>query len=338
MKVEESMEDYMRMALEISADDLQEFIMIMKGNRAKYYFALDGILLIAIMMSEQANSEYLAELIELCDISKEDLKFISLVAKSVLYQDSTYFDVAKKLLNDNVKELNFLPYIENYYAGAVVDTLSKKTFYAPKNFTECKITYPVLYEEEEVCFQNLDIEVTTKWKFRGCRKVTFKNCKIKSTGGFFNFNSVGNIRFEECQFYDFKNRVGYIKSVNDFALVNCRYWKCGYISKKGGERGGVFYIENEVEINSILLKNNTLLNCYIESLATYVGATAVFLGLNVNIISKFIVVDNTFNGCKCIRPRNLTEALIGGYYTVTKLVNNQNTCSGELVRLFEKEK
>ena len=34
------MEDYMRMALEISADDLQEFIMIMKGNRAKYYFAL----------------------------------------------------------------------------------------------------------------------------------------------------------------------------------------------------------------------------------------------------------------------------------------------------------
>ena len=70
MKAEKTMEEYMYMALEISADDIQEFFLIMKDNKIKYYFALVGILLLAMKKSSELSRKYLVELIELCIYQK----------------------------------------------------------------------------------------------------------------------------------------------------------------------------------------------------------------------------------------------------------------------------
>ena len=46
--VEEKAEEYMRRALEISGEDMQEFLSLMGKDKVKYYFALEGILLVSL--------------------------------------------------------------------------------------------------------------------------------------------------------------------------------------------------------------------------------------------------------------------------------------------------
>ena len=46
--VEDPVEEYMRKALEISETDIQEFLSHMKEGKARYYFALDAILLVSM--------------------------------------------------------------------------------------------------------------------------------------------------------------------------------------------------------------------------------------------------------------------------------------------------
>ena len=132
---DEPVEEYMRKALDISDVDIREFVGYMKDSRIKYYFALEGILLISMGDYSADTYEYLAELIELTGISKDELRGVSLVAKSVLQQDSAYYDQAKELLTDDLQQVNFAPYIKNYYAGAILDTQHEKYYSAPKGET-----------------------------------------------------------------------------------------------------------------------------------------------------------------------------------------------------------
>lgn len=46
--VEDSVEEYMRKALEISEQDIQEFLSIVGDSKIKYYFATDGLILLSI--------------------------------------------------------------------------------------------------------------------------------------------------------------------------------------------------------------------------------------------------------------------------------------------------
>lgn len=335
MKAEKTMEEYMYMALEISADDIQEFFLIMKDNKIKYYFALDGILLLAMKKSSELSRKYLVELIELCHISKKDLEFLSLVAKSILYQESSYYNEAKVLINNNqLKELNFKPYMENYYVGAIIDTPNKKFFYAPKGTSGYEISYPVAYCEEEVCFENVDIEISEDWNFNGCGNITFKNCKIKSLGGHFVFKSVETLRFEECEFSGFSKRVAYIESVNEFASIDCKYFECGYQQAYEDENGGVFFISKRGTMNLILLKGNTLTNCYIRAKKVHYYVNGIFIGLDVYKLNEFIVVENIFNSCDLFGI-SLGNVLIEGEYRDAKIRNENNICRDDNVRIFK---
>ena len=70
MGAEEPVEELMRMALEISETDVQEFLSVVKEKNIKFYFALDGLLLLKMGNEEKVNYEYFGELLELCDVTK----------------------------------------------------------------------------------------------------------------------------------------------------------------------------------------------------------------------------------------------------------------------------
>lgn len=57
---DEPVEEYMRKALDISDVDIREFVGYMKDSRIKYYFALEGILLISMGDYSADTYEYLA--------------------------------------------------------------------------------------------------------------------------------------------------------------------------------------------------------------------------------------------------------------------------------------
>lgn len=345
MNVDDSMEDCMRKALEISDADMKEFLSLMKKNEVKYYFTLDALLMTAMGNATKANYEYLSELIELSDVTKRDLEYICLIAKSVLQQEPSFYDEAKDRVNDHVKNLDFSPYIQNYYAGIIADTSIKKVFSAPDEWCGTyKMAYPNYYEGKEVYFQNLDMEICTEWNFKSCRKVIFKNCKIKGLGGTFCFQKVEKVYFENCNLSDFSNRVAYMKSVNDFSTIDCEYENCGYITDDGsGARGGLFYVDNGWYGTKckILLQGNTLLNCYIKlkRSLSYTGVSGVFIGFeNGDYVKQMTIANNIFKNCQCINNVKFKRAVIGNenLFDVPEIVEENNICLGENIRLFEK--
>lgn len=348
---DEPTEEYMRKALDISDVDIREFIGYMKDSRSKYYFALEGILLISMGNYSEDTYEYLAELIELTGISKDELRGVSLVAKSVLQQDSTYYDEAKKLLTDDLQQINFAPYIKNYYAGAILDTQHEKYYSAPEGDT-LQLTLSGVYKAEKITYDNLVLYVDVSCKFDGCECVTISNCKLMpvNNNGSIRFKSIGKLYIENCEFLDFENRVAFFDEVNSIQINGCRFENCGFTCN-GDRRGGVFgtaCLNNTVKFE---FNDNRVLKCYIKAKERryHYGVSGVLIcfsgqyngGLLFNFLdqskkAEVTICDNQFVDCKCINNGNYTEAIISGISPEmdgVKIQNNQ--CIGSLTRLLE---
>ncbi len=251
IQIDNSIEDFMRMALDISEVDVQEFIDIMRGNHARYYFALEGILLVSMGKGEQASYEYLGELIELICISKRELEYLSTVARSILEQDSEYYDKAKSIAPESVEGFAVVPYIANFYAGAIVDTRIEKHFYAPNRDWNYGFWFPCLFQEKKVTFSNLAFEMSSAFEFNGCEIVVFRNCVIKGNDYSVYLRRCGDVKFINCRFYDFSSYTIVDDTVENLSLLKCEFENCllhyNRMSDDWKEIGGVVHVTNNVK-------------------------------------------------------------------------------------------
>lgn len=262
---EESMEDYMRKSLQISDMDIREFLERMQEGNAKYYFALDGLLLTAMRNSRQESYRYLATLIELCSITKSDLEYICLVAESVFQQNPYFYDQAKLIINAEARTVNYTSYVKNYYAGAIVDTRWEKQFSAPDIQLSASITYPTVYREKKTTFSDLAIELSNTWKFQGCEQVIFENCRIEGRKYSLSFSSCKSIAFRNCQFKNFSSYTIIEEQVENAEFDGCLFENCIYEYHRnhsdGLPIGGVIHTEgsNNNGLNKIF--NSFFKNC-----------------------------------------------------------------------------
>lgn len=329
---EEPLEEYMRKALEISDVDIKEFISYMKENQVRYYFALESMVLTAMGQQIQDNYEYLAELIELCGITKEDLKYLAFVAESILRQDSGYYDTAKDSINDRTRSLNFYPYISNYYAGALIDNDNEQYYTAPGlGMNTNDIILPAEYTARKVTFRNLVINLGEVCKFEGCETVDFINCKITTDDSkTLYFKAIGNVSFTECEFYDMDNHVACFTAVNNVEIKQCTLRNCGWMCGKNNY-GALFkyYWPLGDTFNFI---NNKVLNCYIKNTDSYGGSTGILI--DSGEVRGGMIRGNEFIGCQCINNNVYTDAIIRGEKNHFNYLDNKMT--GAVTRLFEK--
>lgn len=348
MDVDQTLEELMRKGLELSEIDIEEFVSIMSKNEIRYYFVLEAILLFQMGNTEQDDYEYIAELIDICNITKSEAKCITYIAKSVLEQDADYFENAKEFMPENMEYMSWMPYIENYYTGAIKDTKNEKYYIAPDISLKNEINLPANFNEKKVSFRNLVINVKQEMNFRGCEKINFQNCEFIGKKYALKMESVGSVVFNSCKFTGFQNRVGTISGSNEIIIQNCKFNQCGYLCEVGDKTGGVFSIDvdnylhrnNPFKINIVILEKNQLHNCYIKvkrRVHNY-GVTGVFVGSPYGSaeIKKMIIKDNIFSGCECINNGNYREAMIGRF-KVDKVVNKNNHATGKLIRILENE-
>lgn len=253
---EESAEEYMKKALEISDTDIQEFLTFMKQSKIKYYVALDGLLLVSMGNPRQENYEYLAEIIELMGVNKEELEYLCLVAKSVLQQQSSYYDEAKTKITEGTSSIDFTPYIQNYYAGAIVDSDEVIHYSAPNLKASQGINYPKEYKQRTVIFENMDIPLKADWNFQGCREVVFKNCNLTGGEHQITFHSIEKLTIDYCKISGFTNCFAKLDSVNQLYVSNSKFRECGVENDK---EAGVF---SSKKCGSCSFDNNRFNNCY----------------------------------------------------------------------------
>ena len=265
LEVEGSLEEHMRKSLDISETDLREFLSYMKDSCTRFYFVLDGLILSGMCSMSEENREYLAQLIEVCNVTKKELQQLCIIAKSVIQQEPSLFDEAKKRGNENIAYLDFTPYVQNYYAGAIIDTDEEKYYSAPEKEMAEEITFPERFHAlRKVTFNNLKIDMNANIVLESCEEVCFKDCDI--TGGDFNIKllSCRNVSFENCKFSDFSNRVLIEEQNGNVAIRNCNFMDCVYIYRRHSSywewEGCVIHTDNPAE-NGI----NNIVNCVFRS-------------------------------------------------------------------------
>lgn len=120
INAEAAFEDYMKMALDLDTTDVDEFIATYKQDDLKYYFCIDGMILLAVAENAEKKYELLAELVEMLGINREQLKYLSAAAKAIVMQSAEMFDEARKFLPDSLLNLSLYHYIAGFYVGAVL--------------------------------------------------------------------------------------------------------------------------------------------------------------------------------------------------------------------------
>lgn len=359
MGAEEPVEELMRMALEISETDVQEFLSVVKEKNIKFYFALDGLLLLKMGNEEKVNYEYFGELLELCDVTKNDIGSVSLIAKSVLLQESSYYDEAKKWIKEYAGTYDFLPYIKSYYVGAIVDLRDEKRYSSPDVDQVYDISFPTLHEEKRVVFENLNIHLNEEWIFEGCGEVVFRNCKMYGEKKHFTMYNVNNVVFENCVCENFGNRVAIISHVDSIIVRKCEFKNCGYIydynqrDKEDTARdelwdGGVFWLLLDNDENGVVeFTGNTITKCYIGAVnaastdvknGSFLGITALNPWVGWAKMERVILKDNVFHNCTRIGVRRKKDAVIAGFFYSNNIEEENNQCTGDITQIFEKDK
>lgn len=263
MGVEEPAEDYLRKALEISDEDMREFFTLMKGNKIKYYFAMDGLLLTFMGDVQETAYEYLAEIIELMGICKDDLEYVCKVAGSVLQQQSSLYDEAKELLNERVAGVNYAPYIRNFYVGAISDSRECVHFFAPDRKYSQDIPVWTYYTEKSVVLENLNINIEGEWMFDSCENVVFENCYFSGNIYSIELYRCQSVYIHKCCFENFKSPV-LCQAANGMVLIDgCKFENCIYEYTRGyndwGALGGV--IHNDEGKNSNIIRETRFTKC-----------------------------------------------------------------------------
>lgn len=314
----ETTEDCMRKALEIESSDMREFINAMQYNKTKCFFALEGLLLAGMGNHSRGNYEYLAELIGLLDISQSKLECLCQVAKSVLQQQTAAFDNAKTLMGRKMKKLDFLPYMREYYVGAVVDLDTRKHYYAPDLEASREMELPSEYRNCDVSFENLAIDMTKgQWLFKGCREVRFRNCQIQGGCYAIKMSRVERVVMENCVFRNFTDRVLEMELEKDLEIVGSEFLSCGCTMEEISSHdvgGGVLYINNSflnhLDLRSVLLKDNVFRKCYVASKKIeYVERMGIIAGyydgyMTMHKAAKLSLIRNEFSECACYKLRS----------------------------------
>lgn len=331
VKTENTFQDYMKMAIEVETKDIEEFISIFSKDDLRYYFCIDGAILLN-MVSNDKDYKLLAELIEILGIKKEELNYLMAVTRSICLQDSEEFNNAKDLSVDSMETLDVYHYIERFYSGDIVNTptLLHITSY---DKSDLDLSQYEEFSSQKVIIENIKYFVSEKdLVFRGCAEVIIRNCKFIGDTSNFKFYNIGKVTIENCEFSDFSNRVAYFTKVNEIYCIHSKFINCGY-TENSGIKGGIFYIQ-ETKTNSVILKGNTLINSYIArpEYRSYFGCSGIFI-FTTDVISNISVTDNYFTGCECRQNGNYPEAYISGYFNNREESNN--TFVGAVLRLFE---
>lgn len=334
VQAENKLEDYMRMALEIETGDIDAFLSAFREDMLRYYFCLDGMILLAAEGDTEQDYGLLAEIVELLGVTKAELEYLTMAAKSILEQDSNIYDTAKTLLTDGTRDIDLYPYIKDFYVGAIIDTSTEKYIYSRDKSPVDLFQYG-LFHTKKVVIENVTITLQSCVVFEGCEEVVIKNCNLVGNENNYTFNRVGKILITNCNINNFTNRFAIFKNTNNIQIFNNHFTNCGY-AYSSDAFGGVLLNDGDAEHN-IILENNELLNCYIESIGYGGGRSGIFLSDENYGKGDIKLNENRFIGCECRggAPRRRTAAYIYVQNSYKKTwTSDNNICTGSITRLF----
>lgn len=321
--------DYMRMAWALERSDIDEFVSAFRNDDLKYYFCIDGTILLSVVKAPDKHYELLAELIEMLGIDPAELRYLVSAARAIVLQSTELFDEAKALLPDSIRSLSLYHYVANFYTGEIVNTPEEMHIYSCDRANVDFARYSA-FRARRVIIENISSALTMGLLFDGCEEVMIRKCKLVGDKHCLTFKRVGKVTIEDCETSDFTARFAYFDGINQAVLSGNSFRNCG-CSSKDSIKGGVFYCN---ETDSVIFENNEFQNCYVALSAYRLHCVATGILLDMNTRGKRIDVQgNRFIGCEC---RNNGSSSPAAYITgpAETKTEKDNVCTGPVNRIF----
>lgn len=332
---ENDFQGYMKMALDLDTNDIDEFISTFIEDDLKYYFCIDGTILLSVAETSDKNYELLAELIEMLGVNQAELTYLASAAKAIITQSTELFDETKALSPNSTKDLSLYHYVSGFYTGMIVDTPELCHIYSCSQQTLDISNYAV-FKSKRVIIENISTTLTTLQQnlvFDGCAEVIIRKCSFNDSKNYIKFNNIGKVIVEDCEINGFSNRFAYFTHTNNIIIRKNRFINCGCTSERD-VKGGILYSSIGKKIDNVIIENNEVLHCYVAN-AKYnynYCASGILLHLNTDT-SNVKVLNNHFSGCECRNNGYYTEAYITG--RINSAVEEGNVCDGSVRKIFE---
>lgn len=328
---ENEFHDYMKMALDLEKEDIEEFISVFKSDDLKYYFCIDGAIVSSLGKTTDKNYELFAELIELLGICRDELTYLVSVSKAIICLSSEQFDKARAISPRSTKELYLYHYLKSFYTGMIIDTNEIRHIYS-HNKMPVDLSNYTEYKAKRIIIDNVTVSLKKDIVFDGCSEVIIRKCTFNGNTHSLKFNKVRQVVIEDCEISDFSNRFAYFTDTNNLSLFRNCFTNCGCISNMN-IKGGVLLSDGN-KMDSVVIEGNKLLNCYVArtEYKRYCSATGILLCIE-NGVNNIKVINNKFSECECRNNSWNDEAYIFGY--ADSATETDNVCEGSVTKIFE---
>ena len=260
--------EFLRMALTVEIEDFVNFTGECKEIPLKYNFVLDASILMGV---EEKNDEQIRLLVGFCEalgITKEELRYLAVMAKAILeVKVSAYVDAYEARV-DSIPDVVFQGYMY-LLAKSCICANSNLTIFQPSCGEEVNlrmlerlreadtpnirlVNVEVDLQEDSLCFSQKTSVVIESCVFRGGSKhpITFDNCE--------------RVEIRNTEFIDFSGRTLDLEQVGSVRIEECKYLNCRYKYEnydKWEKLGGVFYSEYPRKNGQIRIESSTFENC-----------------------------------------------------------------------------
>ena len=199
-KAEQKYRDYMRMALELEIKDVEEFVSALKETELKYYFCIDGSILLMLSNSDDKNYELLAEIVEIFGITRQEVQYLALASRAIVAQNSTMFEETLAQSPESMFSLSLFPYIADFHTGLVSNTDQKVYLYS---FSKAKVdisNYQHL-KPNKLVIENIILDHKDKMlQFQGYHEIVLRRCSVNLSELKLQFENISNVVLDRCVF------------------------------------------------------------------------------------------------------------------------------------------
>lgn len=243
-----SMADYFRQALDIKIDEYVDFTEQCKEMSVKYRFILDALLLTAVDSKDESQIKLVASFVESLKISKNELKYLSSLAKAFLEQNLAEYVNAEQQCSTSVPNDVAKEYVGTLIRGNVCSNGTMTIIHSSRSRDISVDKLNIVAERNTPIIKLANIEINLaqyQLTFDGYDEVIIENCTFEGGKYPIRFVDCRKVVVESSTFRDFSNFALVETSVGEMKIKNTQFEKCIYKYSSGSndwkEMGCVIY-------------------------------------------------------------------------------------------------
>lgn len=266
---ENSVKDYLRMALEMEIEDYNNFIEDMRYSPLGYRFLLDAFVMISASETQKKQMQFIAELMQSLEIEEKESKKLIMLARSITELNEELFWHSSELEPDCITSLVYYDYIKIIHRSKIVSndnmivicSMDKESITVEEVEKQCCHSVPL------VKMIGINLELNGKELFfRNAEKIVIDSCTfIGGRSSSFQFEKCKNITITNTNFKNFSNRTLQLEMISGIVNIqNCKFIDCRLLAFKRKLKeliAGVIYSYHPKSIKEVSIQDTIFTNC-----------------------------------------------------------------------------